>query len=291
MLTDPVARTRRFHRAVTTEAGVLDASFLGRGRPLGPARVLNAIGRGITDIAEIRSYLRLDSGLMSRILRGLEEEGLITVSASETDARRRIATQTKSGEEEFSAYEALSDKQAADIVARHPHPETLLQAMDVVATALGFQRTTIECVSPLDPRAVVCLEAYYEELARNLKSGFDVNLSADPEASDMEHPRGAFLLAMLDGMPIGCIGLKGTDKGYAELKRLWIVPSARGMGLAKRMMTEAENEARGLGIKCLRLDTNSVLSDAVAMYHKLGWTEIERFNEDPYPDLFFEKDI
>ena len=48
---------------------------------------------------------------------------------------------------------------------------------------------------------------------------------------------------------------------------------------------------KSLGIKCLRLDTNSVLSDAVAMYHKLGWTEIERFNEDPYPDLFFEKRI
>ncbi len=226
---------------------------------------------------------------MSRILRGLEEEGLIRVEASEADARCRIASLTKAGEAEFAAYEALSDKQAADIVARHPHPEVLLQAMDVVATALGFDRTVIERVSCLDPRAVACLEAYYAELARRLKSGFDVNLSADPEASDMAHPRGAFLLAMLDGMPIGCIGVKGTDKGYAELKRLWIVPSARGMGLAHRMMAEAEEEARRLGIKCLRLDTNSVLSDAVAMYHKLGWTEIERFNEDPYPDLFFEK--
>ncbi len=48
MLSDPVARTRRFHRAVTTEAGVLDASFLGRGRPLGPARVLNASGEGLS---------------------------------------------------------------------------------------------------------------------------------------------------------------------------------------------------------------------------------------------------
>ncbi|WP_205563155.1 bifunctional helix-turn-helix transcriptional regulator/GNAT family N-acetyltransferase [Cohaesibacter haloalkalitolerans] len=289
MLSDPIARTRRFHRAVTTEAGVLDASFLGRGRPLGPARVLNAIGRGISDIGEIRAYLRLDSGLMSRLLRGLEEEGLVTVESSETDARRRSVALTEAGAAEFAAYEALSDKQAADIVARHPHPEVLLQAMDIVATALGFERTTIEIVSPLDPRAIVCLEAYYAELARRLKSGFDVNLSADPEARDMEHPRGAFLLAMQDGMPIGCIGLKGTDKGYAELKRLWIAPTARGMGLAQRMMREAEAKARDLGIACLRLDTNSVLSDAVAMYHKLGWSEIERFNEDPYPDLFFEK--
>ena len=77
MLLDPVARVRRFNRAVTSEVGALDTSFLGRGRPLGAARVLNAIGNRRTDVAEIRAYLDLDSGLMSRLLRGLEEEGLI----------------------------------------------------------------------------------------------------------------------------------------------------------------------------------------------------------------------
>ncbi|WP_316861543.1 bifunctional helix-turn-helix transcriptional regulator/GNAT family N-acetyltransferase [uncultured Cohaesibacter sp.] len=289
MLKDSIARTRRFHRAVTTEAGVLDASFLGRGRPLGPARVLNAIGRGISDVAEIRKYLRLDSGLMSRLLRGLEEEGLITVETSDSDGRRRYAHFTEAGYAEFAAYEALSDKQAADIIARHPRPEILLEAMDIVSTALGFDRTVFEEVSPLDPRAIACLEAYYSELAQRLENGFDVSLSADPEARDMERPRGSFFIALSDGMPIGCVGLKGTDKGYAEIKRLWVSPSARGMGLARTMMEKVEQAAVPLGINLLRLDTNSVLHEAVAMYQKLGWREIERFNEDPYPDFFFEK--
>ena len=54
---DPVSRIRRFNRAVTAEVGALDSSFLGRGRPLGAARVLNAIGQGRGDVAELRDYL------------------------------------------------------------------------------------------------------------------------------------------------------------------------------------------------------------------------------------------
>lgn len=289
MLSDPIARTRRFHRAVTTEAGVLDSSFLGRGRPLGPARVLNAIGHGMHDIGEIRAYLRLDSGLMSRLLRGLEDEGLIELTASSTDGRRREAQLTASGRAEFAEYERLSDQQAEQIVARHPRPEILLNAMDIVATALGMERVRLEELSPEEPRARACLQVYYEELAQRLRTGFDVTRSADPEATDMIPPRGSFLIALSDGLPIGCVGLKGTDKGYAEIKRLWVAQSARGMGLAGQLMDTVEDRARSLGIDLLRLDTNSALPEAIAFYRKRGWTEIDRFNEDPYPDFFFEK--
>ncbi|MBP0484138.1 bifunctional helix-turn-helix transcriptional regulator/GNAT family N-acetyltransferase [Sagittula salina] len=291
MPSDPILRTRRFHRAVTTEAGVLDTSFLGRGRPLGPARVLNAIGHGMHDVGEIRAYLRLDSGLMSRLLRGLEEEDLITVTPSEEDGRRREARLTEAGLTEFAEYERLSDIQAQEIVARHPNPDMLLNAMDIVATALGWDRVAVEEVPPSDPRARACLEEYYAELGRRFRSGFDVTLSADPDASDMTAPRGAFLIALCDGMPIGCVGLKGTDKGYFEIKRLWVAPSARGMGLAGRLMDAVETRAAALGGTLLRLDTNSALPEAVAFYRKRGWREIERFNEDPYPDFFFELEI
>src|SRR5215475_4958154 len=106
---DPVSRVRRFNRAVTSEVGALDSSFLGRGRPLGAARVLSAIGQGRSDVADIRDYLGLDSGLMSRLLRSLEEEGLIETSVHGGDARRRVATLTRSGRREFTAYEALSN--------------------------------------------------------------------------------------------------------------------------------------------------------------------------------------
>ena len=163
--------------------------------------------------------------------------------------------------------------------------------MDLVASALGRDGITLAEVSPRDPRAVHCLQAYYTELGQRLAQGFDVTLSADPEARDMEPPRGTFLIALSDGLPVACGGVKGTDKGYAEVKRVWTDPSARGLGLSRRMMAALEERARALGILTLRLDSNSALHEAIALYRSSGWTEIDRFNDDPYPDHFFEKTL
>src|SRR5512139_2982789 len=221
---DPISRVRRFNRAVTSEVGALDTSFLGRGRPLGAARVLNSIGHGRCDIAEIRDYLGLDSGLMSRLLRSLEEEGLIETTAHADDARRRVARLTRTGRREFDAYETLSNAQADTMLARHAQPEALLAAMDMIGSALGRRRTELKEVNPRAPEARYCLGEYYAELARRFKQGFDVARSRDPDAKDMIRPRGAFIVAMSDGLPVGCVGLKG-GREFAEIKRLWVAPS------------------------------------------------------------------
>lgn len=289
MIADPVRRFRRFARAVTREVGALDTSFLGRGRPLGSARVINAIGSGRTDVAELRAYLDLDSGLMSRLLRGLEEEGLIETTPHPADARRRVASLTVSGVREFEAYEALSDARAAALLDRAAHADELLRAMDVIASALGRDLIAIEERDPAGDAARHCLERYYAELAARFPTGFDVARSRDPDAKDMIRPRGAFLVAMSDGVPVGCLGLKGGTGGAAEIKRLWVCPSARGLGLARRLMTAAEDAARALSIATLRLDTNRALPEAAKLYRATGWTEIERFNDDPYAEVFFEK--
>lgn len=289
MAFDQVARVRRFNRAVTSEVGALDTSFLGRGRPLGAARVLNAIGHGYSDVAAVRDYLGLDSGLMSRLLRGLEQEGLIETVVHEHDARRRIARLTRRGRREFAAYEKLSDARAEASIASHPRRDDLLAAMDLVASALGRARITIEETDPRSEAARYCLGEYYAELARRFENGFDVSLSRDPDAKDMIRPRGAFLIAVSDGLPVGCVGLKGSGGEIAEVKRLWVAPSARGLRLAKRLMAATEAAARELKIKVLRLDTNRALPEAIALYRNSGWTEIDRFNDDPYPDHFFEK--
>lgn len=148
---------------------------------------------------------------------------------------------------------------------------------------------TTERCDPRAPDALHCLTEYYAELNRRFTQGFDVNLSADPDAEDMIRPRGDFFVARMSGRPVGCVGLKGTDQGYAEIKRLWVDASTRGQGLARRLMEVAEEAARDLEIRVLRLDTNSALPEAVRFYQRAGWREIERFNEDPYPDYFFEK--
>jgi DNA-binding MarR family transcriptional regulator/GNAT superfamily N-acetyltransferase len=288
---DRVGRFRRFARAVTMEVGALDTSFLGRGRPLGAARVLNAIGMGRTDVAEIREYLGLDSGLMSRLLRSLEEERLVRTKPHPDDARRRVAVFTAAGQREFQAYEELSNARASALLDRSPRSDELLRAMDMVASALGCGRIAIEEADPRDDAARYCLGEYYSELGRRFKQGFDVSLSRDPDAVDMVRPRGAFLLAMSDGLPIGCVGLKGSGGEMAEIKRLWICETARGFGIARRLMHAVENLARELSVKTLRLDTNSALPEALKLYRTSGWVEIDRFNEDPYPDYFFEKHL
>lgn len=286
---DAVSRVRRFNRAVTSAVGALDSSFLGRGRPLGAARVLNAIGHGRSDVAEIRDYLGLDSGLMSRLLRSLEEEGLVETAAHEDDARRRVAKLTRTGRREFAAYEALSNAQAEGLLAQHSQRDALLAAMDLIASALTRERVALNEIDPQSDEARYCLGEYYAELGRRFRQGFDVSLSRDPDAKDMRRPRGTFIVAMSDTLPIGCVGLKGTDHGYAEVKRLWVAPAARGLRLGRRLMDATEDAARGLGITLLRLDTNSALPEAGQLYRSTGWREIPRFNDDPYPDLFFEK--
>ena len=291
MPVDPISRFRRFARAVTMEVGALDTSFLGRGRPLGAARVLNAIGMGRTDVAEIRAYLGLDSGLTSRLLRSLEEEGLVRTTPHPDDARRRVAIFTAAGRREFQAYEALSNARASALLDRCPRSDELLRAMDMVASALGRDRIAIEEADPRDDAARYCLGAYYAELGRRFEQGFDVSLSRDPDAADMVRPRGVFLLALSDGLPIGCVGLKGTGGDVAEIKRLWTCPTARGFGIARRLMHAAETVARELSVRTLRLDTSSALPEALKLYRTSGWIEIDRFNDDPYPDLFFEKPL
>jgi len=288
MSSTAITRVRRFNRAVTVEVGALDTSFLGRGRPLGAARVLNSIGRGIADVAQLRESLALDSGLASRLLRGLEEERLIETVAHPGDARRRVVRLTRAGQREFRAYEKLSDDQAATMLSHHPQPEQLLAAMDLIAVALQRDRITLQEADPTSEPARACLQAYYDELAQRFASGFDVTRSRDPDAADMVRPRGSFVLAWSDGLPVGCVGLKGGGD-VAEVKRLWVAPAARGLGLARRLMTAVEDAAHELSIQWLRLDTNSALPEAIALYRKTGWAEIARFNDDPYPDVFFEK--
>lgn len=157
-----------------------------------------------------------------------------------------------------------------------------------------FSRVAMEIswqeVDPNSAPALVCLNAYFAEIATLFSQGFQRHLSCDPETHELTAPRGAFLLAVTD-RPVGCVAIKGTDKGYAEIKRLWVDPSMRGQGLATRLMAESEIRARVLGYTLLRLDTHSCLPGVVEFYHKQGWNEISRYNEDPYPDHFFEKPL
>src|SRR3954447_13043407 len=92
-----VQQVRRFNRAVTQRVGALDDRFAGRNRPLGEARVLWEIGAAGCEVRALRGWLGLDSGHLSRLLRALEADGMVTVSAGEHDHRVRMARITPKG--------------------------------------------------------------------------------------------------------------------------------------------------------------------------------------------------
>lgn len=290
MYLDPVARLRRFNRAVVREAGALDTSFLGRGRPLGAARVLHLVRSEGTDVAAIRATLGLDSGLMSRFLRALEREHLIETRADPADRRRSIAHLTAAGEAEIAAYLAIIQDQAGKVLARSGNRvEDLLAAMDLIATVLNRDHVEIRKTDPDAPDAIDCVRAYFTELAQRV-GGFGANAFSlpDPAADSYRPPHGCCLVAWSDELPVACGSLRPIDASTAEIKRLWVHPSARGQGLARRMMSALENEARALGYARLQLDTNGALTEAVALYRATGWTEIPPYTHPP-ADIWLAK--
>ncbi len=289
MLSD-IARLRRFNRAVTREVGALDHSYLGRGRPLGAARVLQLVTAAGTDVALIRDQLALDSGLMSRLLRSLEDEGLLETITDPADRRRRIARLTPAGAAENAAYLEIGHAAAEATLAQAGRQTTaLLQAMDLIATQLLHDVTEIIAVDPDTPEALTCLAAYYQLLIDTIP-----DLPADklplplPDAAAYRPPQGVFLLALSDGMPIGCVSLRPLEGAEAEVKRLWVHPDARGQGLARRLMTALEARARALGYQRLKLDSNSALTEAITLYRRMGWTDCASYTGFP-ADVWMEK--
>lgn len=289
---DAIARLRRFNRAVTREVGALDTSFLGRGRPLGAARVLQLVRPGGTDVALIRDRLALDSGLTSRFLRSLEAEGLITTATDPDDRRRRVARLTPKGQAEMAAYEAIGHDRAAGLIARAgSRAGDLVAAMDLIATLLNRDQMDIREADPDAPEALACQRAYFDEiLARVAIARPEYFPLPDPGADSYRPPRGSFLVAWSDDLPIGCVALRPLDDRTGEVKRLWVDASARGQGLSRRLMAAIEAEARAMGYSRLRLDTNSALTEAIALYRATGWTDIPAYTTPP-ADVWMEKPL
>jgi ribosomal protein S18 acetylase RimI-like enzyme len=73
------------------------------------------------------------------------------------------------------------------------------------------------------------------------------------------------------------------------VKRMWIAPSVRGLGLGRRLLEELERRARGSKTKLLRLETNRALREAVSLYRGAGYREVAAFNTEPYAHHWFEK--
>jgi DNA-binding MarR family transcriptional regulator/ribosomal protein S18 acetylase RimI-like enzyme len=316
-----IDQVRRFHRIVTQRVGALDDRYLARDRPLGQARVLWEIGAttgagvapsgsadeavpaggvpaggvpgggGGVDVRDLRARLDLDSGYLSRLLRALEADGLVAVAPGEPDRRVRVARLTAAGRAEWAVLDRRSDELARSLVdpLTPGQRRRLVAAMGEVERLITAALVTVEAVDPEEPDARRCLDRYAAELATRFETGFDVARSRPVDPAGMRAPVGTFLLARVHGRAVGCVALRLRPGPEAEVKRMWVDPAARGMGVARRLLDATEAAARAAGAPALRLDTNRALVEAIALYRSSGFVEVPAFNDEPYAHHWFEK--
>ena len=128
-------------------------------------------------------------------------------------------------------------------------------------------------------------------MAHRFDGGFDPGRSIPAADEDLTPPAGLFLVATLHGDPVGCAALKLHADGWAEVKRMWVSPTVRGLGLGRRLIAELEAQADAHGIRTLRLETNRALTEAIGLYRAAGYREVDAFNAEPYAHHWFEKSI
>jgi GNAT superfamily N-acetyltransferase len=290
---DSVALIRRFNRTVTERVGALEESFLGRDRPLGASRLLWEIGDDGADLHELRDRLGLDSGYASRLIRRLENEDLIIVEPYPADRRRRRLRLTAAGTAELQELDRLSDLAATALLDKVPPSsrERLLAAIAEVERSLRATLVDIAVEDPRHPDVVHCFTRYAEELDARFAGGFDAGISISANPEELTPPAGYCVVARLRSLPIGCGALKLHSVAPAELKRMWVDPTSRGLGVGRRLLETLEALAREHGVTVLRLETNHALREAIELYRRAGFVEVAPFNDEPYAHHWFAKTL
>lgn len=286
-----IGSVRRFNRTVTQRIGALSEEYLARSRPLGASRVLWEIGDGGADVRAIRARLDLDSGYLSRLLRGLQDERLVRVEPARDDRRVRVVRLTAAGRAERAELDRRSDELVRSLLTplNDRQRARLIEAMTTVEQLLTAGLVQIGIEDPASSAAQFCLQSYFAELNSRFDTGFDPDASISAAAPELAEPAGLLLLAKIRDQPVGCGALKFHGTGPTELKRMWVAASARGLGVGRRILTELEQHARQRGATVLRLETNRRLTEAIQLYRSAGYVEVPAFNDEPYAQHWFEK--
>ncbi|HWH92610.1 MAG TPA: GNAT family N-acetyltransferase [Baekduia sp.] len=142
---------------------------------------------------------------------------------------------------------------------------------------------------PSDQAPATDLVAAMVDEVSELYGRIDVPGAPSATPADFSPPGGAFVVISDDGVPVAGGGLKRLDAGACEIKRMYVVPQARGRGHASRLLKALEDEARALGYEIARLDTGEHQPQARAMYERAGYAPIGNFNANPFASFWGEK--
>jgi GNAT superfamily N-acetyltransferase len=142
-----------------------------------------------------------------------------------------------------------------------------------------------------DSAESVRLLASYEAELVSLGVVLDHGWAGGVTPEQLAPPLGAWLVGWRGDEAVACGGVRLLSPGVAEVKRMYVDPSARGGGLARRLVARLEAEARELGATVVRLDTGRDMAPAVALYRSSGYREVEDYNGNPDAGWWFEKDL
>ena len=168
------------------------------------------------------------------------------------------------------------------------------------AIELSFAKSEqdIEAVRGLMHEYLVWHGLRYSEFRDQLEKYVDYKaqqLEIDRLPGEYDSPRSCFLMARRGDDAVGCVALRDSGEGIAEMKRMFVRPQAQGSGVGKRLATSLIKIANGLGYATMRLNTGPLQTEAVNLYQKLGFKIIS-----PYYDLplalgerlvFMERDL
>jgi len=276
-----VERVRHFNRFYTRRIGVLREGLLGSSLSLTEARVLYEIARrDKTTATEVRNELDLDAGYLSRILRGFQKRGWVRRTPANDDARRQLLSLTRSGRAAFEPLNARSDEEVRHLLKPlSPHLQTrVVDAMRRIEAGLEPNAAAsgpyvLRTHRPGDMgwvvyrHGVLYSEEYgyderFEALVAQIVSGFVQHLDTARERC---------WIAERDGERLGSVFLVAKSKQVAKLRLLLVEPSARGLGIGKRLVEECVRFARQCRYRKLVLWTQSELRGARHLYELSGF--------------------
>lgn len=278
-----VAAVRSFNRFYTRQIGVLNEHLLKSQFSLSEVRVLYELEHrdGLT-AAQLRLDLGLDPGYLSRMLGSFEKQGLLTRAESRKDARQNVLSLTRKGRSTFAPLEARSQAEISGLLERLSPGQRgrLLQAMQTIEEQLGANTQaqlhpafTLRAHRPGDIGWVVhrhgvlyAKEYGYDERFEALVAEIVADFVQKFDAR-----RDRCWIAEKGGEIVGSIFLVKKSKSVAKLRLLLVEPSARGLGIGKRLIEECVRFGRQAGYKKIVLWTQSELHAARHLYEQAGF--------------------
>ncbi len=284
---------REFNRFYTARLGLLRRRHLDGEFSLTEARILYEIGACPKITAStLCGTLELDAGHISRLLSGLAKRRLLRQTASEADKREKLLTLTVTGEKAVARLNEQSTTQIQDLLANLNAVDgaALVASLSKARAILSDQQNVPVRIMRLasannDARAI--LEEYYQAVHV---------VQRDKPASIqkiIDAPASGIWLAYLGGAAVGCVVLRRllSIPLASECKRLYVKPSARGNGIADKLLDAQEKFARSQGVEWIYLDSHDGLKTAIAVYERRGYQPCDRYNDNPQATLFMRKHI